>query len=78
MISHRVLFLLEGEISEVGQGVAQSCSMSPILFSTFIKQLLEKAGIGKGMANLLKVLYGVVWMSKRTSRLGVLCLLMIL
>ena len=44
--------LLKGEISEqfnIGQGVAQGCSMSPILFSIFINQLLDevkKAGIG--------------------------------
>ena len=44
--------LLEGEISEpfnVGQGVAQGCGMSSILFSIFINKLLdevEKSGIG--------------------------------
>ena len=43
--------LLEGEKLQqfnLGQGVAQGCSMSPILFSIFINQLLvevEKAGI---------------------------------
>ena len=37
------------EISNIGQGVAQGCSMSPILLSNFINQLLdevEKAVIG--------------------------------
>ena len=44
--------LLEGEVSEpfnIGQGVVQGCSMSPILFSISINQLLdkiEKAGTG--------------------------------
>ena len=41
--------LLEAEISDIGQGVAQGCSMSPILLSNFINQLLgefEKAVIG--------------------------------
>ena len=44
--------LLEGECSEafdVQQGVAQGCSLSPILFSVFINGLLkevEQAGLG--------------------------------
>ncbi len=44
--------LLEGEKShtfDIKQGVAQGCSMSPILFCILINQLLdevEKAGIG--------------------------------
>ncbi len=41
--------LLEGEISEpfnIGQGVAQGCSMSPILFSIQLLDEVEKAGIG--------------------------------
>ena len=53
--------LLEGEISEqfnIGQGVAQGSSMSPILFSIFINQLLdevEKAGIGITVKKDVKV-----------------------
>ena len=53
--------LLEGEVSEqsrIGQGVAQGCSMSPILFSIFINQLLdevEKAGIGITVKKDVKV-----------------------
>ena len=53
--------LLEGEVSEqfsTGLGVAQGCSMSPILFSIFINQLLdevEKAGIGITVKKDVKV-----------------------
>ena len=53
--------LLEGDISEpfnIGQGVAQGCSMSPILFSIFINPLLdvvEKAGIGITVKKDVKV-----------------------
>ena len=53
--------LLEGEISEqcnIRQGVAQGCSMSPILFSISINQLLdevEKAGIGITVKKDVKV-----------------------
>ena len=53
--------LLEGEVSEqfnIGQGVARGCSMSPILFSIFINQLLdevEKAGIGITVKKDVKV-----------------------
>ena len=53
--------LLEGEKSQpfnLGQGVAQGCSMSPILFSIFINQLLvevEKAGIGITIKKDVKV-----------------------
>ena len=53
--------LLEGEKSKqfhIGQGVAQGCSMSPILFSIFINQLLdevEKAGFGITIKNDVKV-----------------------
>ena len=53
--------LLEGEVSEqfnIGQGVAQGCSMSPILFSIFINQLLdevEKAGVGITVKKDVKV-----------------------
>ena len=53
--------LLEGEISEpfnIGQGVAQGCSMSPILFSISINQLLdkvEKAGTGITVKKDVKV-----------------------
>ena len=41
--------LLEAEISDMGQGVAQGCSMLPILLSNLINQLLDevkKAVIG--------------------------------
>ena len=41
--------LLEGEKSTLEQGVAQGCSLSPILFSVFIDDLLrevEKADLG--------------------------------
>ena len=41
----RSAVLLEGEKSKqfhIGQGVAQGCSMSPILFSIFINQLLDE------------------------------------
>ena len=53
--------LLEGDISEpfsIGQGVAQGCTMSPILFSIFINQLLhkvEKAGTGITVKKDVKV-----------------------
>ena len=45
----RSAVLLDGECSEVQQGVAQGCSLSPILFSVFINGLLkevEQAGLG--------------------------------
>ena len=48
----RSAVLLEGEKSEafrLEQGVAQGCSLSPILFSVFINDLLievEEAGLG--------------------------------
>ena len=63
----RSAVLLEGEKSEIfslEQGVAQRCSLSPILFSVFINDLLvevEKAGLevqlnnGKSIAGLLFV-----------------------
>ena len=57
----RSAVLLEGEKSKqfhIGQGVAQGCSMSPILFSIFINQLLdevEKAGFGMTIKNDVKV-----------------------
>ena len=47
--------LLEGakfKPFDISQGVAQGCSLSPILFSTFINELLNevvKAGIGKSI-----------------------------
>ena len=50
--SSRSAVLLDGEKSEVSnveQGVAQGCSLSPILFSVFIDGLLlavEQAGVG--------------------------------
>ena len=50
--SSRSAVLLEGEKSEVfnvEQGVAQECSLSPILFSVFINGVLvavEQAGLG--------------------------------
>ena len=53
--------LLEGEKSkpfDISQGVAQGCSLSPILFSIFINQLLdevEKAGLGIIIKNDVKV-----------------------
>ena len=53
--------VLEGEVSEqfnIGQGVAQGCSMSPILFFIFNNQLLddvEKAGIGITVKKDVKV-----------------------
>ena len=53
--------LLEGEVYEqfnIGQGVAQGCSMSHILFSIFISQLLddvETAGIGITVKKDVKV-----------------------
>ena len=59
--------LLERDISEQGQGVAQGCSMSPILFSIYINQLLnevEKAGIGITV--------------KKDVKVGILCLLTIM
>ena len=49
--------LLEGETSNtfsLEQGVAQGCSLSPILFSVFINDLLievEKAGFGVQLNN---------------------------
>ena len=48
--------LLEREVSEqfnIGHGVAQGCSMSPILFSIFINQLLERLRM-LGLALLLR------------------------
>ena len=53
----RSAVLLEGEKSDtfsLEQGVAQSCSLSPILFSVFINDLLievEKAGLGVQLNN---------------------------
>ena len=53
----RSAVLLEGEKSDtfsLEQGVAQGCSLSPILFSVFINDLLievEKAGLGVQLNN---------------------------
>ena len=53
----RSAILLEGEKSaafSVEQGVAQGCSLSPILFSVFINDLLkdvEEAGLGIEISN---------------------------
>ena len=53
----RSAVLLEGEKSDtfsLEQGVAQGCSLSPILFSVFINDLLiefEKAGLGMQLNN---------------------------
>ena len=53
----RSAVLLEGEMSEVfslEQGAAQSCSLSPMLFSFFINDLLikvEEAGLGVQLNN---------------------------
>ena len=53
----RSAVLLEGEKSEafsLEQGVAQGCSLSPILFSVFINDLLvevEEAGLGVQLNN---------------------------
>ena len=57
--------LLEGEKSKpfnIGQGVAQGCSMSPILVYIFINQLLdevEKAEFGITMRKEENVRVGV-------------------
>ena len=56
-------YILDGECSEafdVQQGVAQGCSLSPILFSVFINGLLkevEQAGLGVELAVLLEACY---------------------
>ena len=53
----RSAVFLEGEKSDafsLEQGVAQGCSLSPILFSVFINDLLidvEKAGLGVQLNN---------------------------
>ena len=50
----RSAVLLDGECSEafdVQQGVAQGCSLSPILFSVFIDGLLEQAGLGEELSD---------------------------
>ncbi len=50
--------LLEAEISDIGQGAAQGCSMLPILLSNFINQLLDevkKAVIGINIKKDVKV-----------------------
>ena len=53
----RSTVFLEGEKSDtfsLEQGVAQGCSLSPILFSVFINDLLievEKAGLGVQLNN---------------------------
>ena len=53
----RSAVLLEGEKSDtfsLEQGVAQGCSLSPILFSVFINDLVievEKAGLGVQLNN---------------------------
>ena len=53
----RSAVLLEGEKSEtfsLEQGVVQGCSLSPILFSVFINDLLievEEAGLGVQLNN---------------------------
>ena len=49
-MSSRSAVLLEGEKSDlfnVEQGVAQDCSLSPILFSVFINDLLKRSRIGR-------------------------------
>ena len=48
----------KSEAFDISQGVAQGCSLSPILFSIFINQLLdevEEAGIGITVKNDVKV-----------------------
>ena len=51
-VSSKSAVLLEGEKSDtftIEQGVAQDCSLSPILFSVFINDLLkevEQTGLG--------------------------------
>ena len=61
MTLQRVLFYWRGKKSkpfDISQGVAQGCSLSPILFSIFINQLLdevEKAGLGIIIKNDVKV-----------------------
>lgn len=53
----RSAVLLDGEHSQpfnIHQGVAQGCSLSPILFSVFVNGLLEeveKAGLGIELGN---------------------------
>ena len=49
---------LEGEKSAVfrlEQGVAQGCSLSPILFSIFIYDLLEQAELGVQVSSGKKI-----------------------
>ena len=60
---YRSAVLLDGECSEafdVQQGVAQGCSLSPILFSVFINGLLkevEQAGLGVELSTIGGMLF---------------------
>ena len=45
-LSCRLFLVLVSEQFNIGQGVAQGCSMSPILFSIFINPLLDEVGEG--------------------------------
>ena len=60
--SSRSAVLLEGEkleVFNVEQGVAQGCSLSPILFSVFINGLLvavEQAGLGIELSDVKRPL----------------------
>ena len=61
--------LLEAEISDMGQGVAQGCSMLPILLSNLINQLLDevkKAVIGINIKKDVQV--GGLMFAKRFCR----------
>ena len=54
--SSKSAVVLEGEKSDtfaIEQGVAQGCSLSPLLFSVFINDLLkeEQTGLGVGISD---------------------------
>ncbi len=57
--------MLEGEQSaafNVEKGVAQGCSLSPILFSVFINGLLNEVEQAEHLVMVLELEVGCLWM----------------